>query len=103
MNYRKAIDIIENNYPKTTKMVNGRYQGGFDNHESDFGKALDKACEALEKQIQRKVIRDGTDDMDFIRCPQCENILGQIGDIYIDDCYQKYCDRCGQALDWSDV
>lgn len=35
--------------PKKCKMVNGKLQGGFPDHDSDTGKAIDKAIEALEK------------------------------------------------------
>lgn len=55
--------------------------------------------EALEKQIPKKVIKPckGT-----YKCPTCENY------IYVtdDDMYvygiepPKYCDECGQVIDW---
>lgn len=90
MNYRKAKNIIENNYPKTTKMVDGRYQGGFDDHESDFGQALDKACEALKKLIPMEPITKGDDTW----CPCCKDVVYDV---------EGYCPNCGQALDWSDV
>ena len=35
--------------PKKCKMVDGKLQGGFPDHDSDTGKAIDKAIEALEK------------------------------------------------------
>ena len=55
---------------------------------------------ALEKQIPKRVIRPYKGNY---KCPTCENY------IYItdDDLYvygiepPKYCDECGQALDWS--
>ena len=58
------------------------------------------AIEALEKQIPKRVIRLYKGNY---KCPTCENY------IYItdDDLYvygiepPKYCDECGQALDWS--
>lgn len=63
--------------------------------------ALERAKRAVRKvEIKMKVISDGTDDMDFTRCPCCESILGQVGDIYFEDCYPKHCEHCGQALDW---
>lgn len=58
------------------------------------------AIEALEKQMPKRVIRPYKGNY---KCPTCENY------IYItdDDLYvygiepPKYCDECGQALDWS--
>lgn len=52
MTENEAIEVLKNNYPKTCKMVNGRYQGGFDNTECDFGQALTIAISAL-KEIQQ--------------------------------------------------
>ena len=48
----KTIEVLKNNYPKMCKMVNGRYQGGFDDTECDFGQALTIAISAL-KEIQQ--------------------------------------------------
>ena len=52
MTAQEVIEILKNNYPKTCRMVNGRYQGGFDDTESDFGQALTMAISAL-KEIQQ--------------------------------------------------
>ena len=52
MTEQEAIEVLKNNYPKMCKMVNGRYQGGFDNTESDFGQALTMAISVL-KEIQQ--------------------------------------------------
>lgn len=52
MTENEAIKVLKNNYPKTCRMVNGRYQGGFDNTECDFGQALTIAITAL-KEIQQ--------------------------------------------------
>ena len=52
MTENEAVEILKNNYPKTCKMVNGRYQGGFDNTECNFGQALTMAIKAL-KEIQQ--------------------------------------------------
>ena len=67
--------------------------------EDDY-KANEMAIQALEKQIPKRVIRPYKGNY---KCPTCENY------IYItdDDLYvygiepPKYCDECGQALDWS--
>ena len=52
MTENEAVEILKNNYPKTCKMVNGRYRGGFDNTECNFGQALTMAIKAL-KEIQQ--------------------------------------------------
>ena len=49
MTNKEAIVHIEHIRPKKCKMVNGKLQGGFPDHDSDTGKAIDKAIEALEK------------------------------------------------------
>ena len=56
MKENEAIEILKNNYPKTCRMVNGRYQGGFDNVESDFGQALTMAISALKEVKQYREI-----------------------------------------------
>lgn len=56
-------------------------------------KARDLAIKALEKQIPKKP--DFTEDKEFALCPCCN------GNGLADK--QKYCDNCGQKLDWSDT
>ena len=51
MTNKEAIVHIEEIRPKKCKMVNGKLQGGFPDHDSDTGKAIDMAIEALEKQM----------------------------------------------------
>lgn len=55
-------------------------------------KARNLAIKALEKQIPKKP--DFTEDKEFALCPRCN------GKGLLDK--QKYCDNCGQKLDWSD-
>lgn len=50
------------------------------------------AVQALEKQVSKKP--DFTEDKEFALCPCC-NGKGLFNK-------QKYCDNCGQKLDWSD-
>lgn len=56
---------------------------------------------ALEKQIPKKA---GSIYKGDYKCPTCENYI----DITDDDLYiyeiepPKYCDECGQALDWGE-
>ena len=58
-----------------------------DNYE-----AITLAIKALEKQIPKKP--DFTEDKEFALCPCCN------GNGLADK--QKYCDNCGQRLDWSE-
>lgn len=51
MTNKEAIIHIEQIRPKKCRMVNGKLQGGFPDHDSDIGKAIDMAIEALEKQM----------------------------------------------------
>ena len=54
--------------------------------------ALDVAIQALEKQIPKKVL--STQDKEFALCPCCN------GKGLSDK--QKYCDNCGQRLDFKE-
>ena len=54
-------------------------------------KSIEIAIQALEKQIPKKP--DFTEDKEFALCPCC-NGKGLLNK-------QKYCDNCGQKLDWS--
>lgn len=56
MTENEVIELLKNNYPKTCKMVNGRLQGGFDDHECDVGIAIDLAINALEEVQQYRAI-----------------------------------------------
>lgn len=92
MDKSKAIEVIKGNFPKTVKMVNGRYKGGFDDHECELGQAFDTALESLERDIEKNPTYNPktTGQRDF--CPNCNAvILPSIRWIY-------FCDQCGQAL-----
>ena len=60
MKPEEAIEIIKQNFPKTCRMVNGRYQGGFDDTECDFGKALLMAIEAIKEMQKYQLIQNAT-------------------------------------------
>lgn len=60
--------------------------------------AKEKAIEALEKQIPKKVVFDK-----IYLCPNCgANAETDCGDDMLD--YRlNFCDNCGQKLDWSEI
>lgn len=119
MNENEAIKILRNNFPKTCKMVDGRYKGGFDDTECEFGKALllsisaleeiqqyhsigtvEECRKAREKQRAKKPIDEYIHCISKVHqgnCPVCGN------HVYADLCNitpMKYCQYCGQALSW---
>ena len=68
----------------------------------DFIIALRTAIESLEKQIPKKgsikYLSSYTDDPPVLLCPNCHEHIPTEG------CnFYKYCYKCGQALDWSDI
>ena len=63
------------------------------------------AIEALKNQIPKKPIEDTANLTDFktFHCPICnKRIVSRLDDEWIAGRPQKYCDNCGQALDWSE-
>lgn len=65
-------------------------------------KYLSIAADAIKKQIPKKPI---SYDKHYFICPGCREDLGKDEDaIYV---YQEippdFCEKCGQALDWSDT
>lgn len=78
MTESEAIKEMVKMHPKTCKMVNGRLQGGFDDHESDKGIAFDMTIQALEKQIPKKpIMKQYFEDSEekYLCCPTCGEIL----------------------------
>lgn len=65
----------------------------------DYKQALELGVKALEKQIPKKVVKDGKWSY---KCPCCgECAETDCGDAFYD--YRlDYCNGCGQKLDWSD-
>lgn len=43
----KTKDVLKKMVPKCAKLVNGRYQGGFSDWDSEEGKAVNEALHAL--------------------------------------------------------
>lgn len=67
-----------------------------------FPNVFGKWCRPNYKQLELysyrvpRLVRDSSICLDgyyYARCPRCQSSLGRD--------YQLYCDRCGQALDWS--
>lgn len=129
MTEKEAAEVLKNNYPKTCKMVNGRYQGGFDNTECNFGQALTMAIkalkevqqyrkigtveecrEAMEKQIPKKPVckpKPYNESVGFNEewfCPSCGVYIGYFYEGMDEPEQMEYCNECGQhiARDWSD-
>lgn len=102
MNEQEALELIKFKRPRTCKMVNGTYQGGFPDEESDVGIAFAIAINALEKQIAKKPSFEGDGYWngqlvyDTWICPCCDK--------HYEVEYEEYehCPSCGQKIDWSD-
>lgn len=45
---KSAIENLKEMYPKTVKMIDGRYTGGFDDYESEKGKSITLAIRSLQ-------------------------------------------------------
>ena len=121
MTEQEAIDVLLQNVPKCCKMVDGRYQGGFDNWDCDMGQAIrvavlalqdvrnyrkigtvEECQEAVEKQkpkavMNRKLLKDFHGSPYCIQgdCPNCECKS-------IKATATNYCYVCGQKLKWDE-
>ncbi len=74
-------------------------------HNNEVLQARDMAISALEKQIPKKpkVCDYGNETVNF-GCPICKRkIISKIGGDWCGGEISNCCDRCGQALDWSDT
>ena len=60
--------------------------------------AIQIAIQALEKQVPMKVKNSGERIPFEWHCPACGELLCDDG---YKDTYIKYCEHCGQKLDWS--
>lgn len=121
MTEQEAINVLLENVPKCCKMVDGRYQGGFDDWDCDMGQAIRVAVLALQdvqnyqkigtveeclkamvkqkpKAVKnRKLLKDFHGSPYCIQgdCPNCgcESIKATAND---------YCYVCGQHLKWDE-
>lgn len=120
MKENEAIEVLKNNYPKTCKMVNGRYQGGFDNKECDFGQALTTAVSALKEIQQYRAIGTVEECREAVEkqkakkprlnykpkffgratytCPRCGNYC--LEEFANERQNNRYCWDCGQKIDF---
>ena len=87
-----ALEIIKklSDRNMTTEVLENYMQ--FEDECVKKGFTFNSVIEAREKQIAKKP--DFTEDKKFALCPCC-NGKGLLNK-------QKYCDNCGQKLDWSD-
>lgn len=65
MTEKEAVEEMKRIHPKTCKMVNGRLQGGFDDHESESGIAFDMAIRALENEaVSKKLLEAAAEEIE---------------------------------------
>lgn len=97
MTNEEAMKIL---HPNTTltALAEVEYYGGFNGQEAKI-KAVEEACllacEALEKQIPKKVVK-GKDLFWEYQCPNtnCDTQFARHASY-------AFCPGCGQAIDWS--
>ena len=83
--------------------------------DADLILALDIAVAAVEKRIPKKPLKMPFDfselkgktyyeNYDNFLCPSCKKrIISNINGGWVAGRRQKYCDKCGQALDWEGI
>lgn len=94
MEPEKAIQILQENYPKTCRMVDGKLKGGFDDLESDLGQAITAAITALQtdwfeivvKSLRKCPCGDIWSTGDQILC-KTENVADAVADL-LEQLYQ---------------
>lgn len=86
--YQEALD-------KIAKHTNNPRSMYFNLGANEPKKYLDLLQELVDKETPKKVLRYKSQVyISLPKCPICKTIPHT--------CTQKYCDECGQALDWSD-
>lgn len=71
---QSRISLMKSDYPQIAK----------------YGEALELAVKALEKQIKKKYMRKGNQEI----CPCCGNDISRIAP------KEDYCHKCGQKIYW---
>ena len=87
MTYGEAIKHFKSLQKRYTKEHNGR-----------MCEKVNLALEALEKQIPKKPLHMHKN----YYCPICKEDGWMLWDDAIPNDMDKYCGKCGQAIDWSD-
>lgn len=82
---KKALQII---------CINQDIDGKGKEDEECIAFDFDRAVEALEKQIPKKVLKIQGDKLKFGTCPCCERRISTVEG-------GNYCQNCGNAIDWS--
>lgn len=102
MTHEEAIkcieDVLDSDYHYDESL-------GYQLTSDDF-EWLEKAKEVLKKRTPQKPIIESAHYVDFddFLCPFCKNkIISRLDGKWTVGKPQKYCDECGQALDWSDT
>lgn len=85
MTEKEAIEVLLKNVPKCCKMVDGRYQGGFDDWDCDMGQAIRVAVLALQDIQQYRAIGTVEELTMGKRCISLVKRHGTIGEM-IDEC-----------------
>ena len=67
-------------------------------YDAEFESALALAISALEKQIPKKPLHMHKN----YYCPICKEDGWMLWDDAVPNDMDKYCGKCGQAIDWSD-
>ena len=87
MTYEEAIKHFKSLQKRYTKEHNGR-----------MCEKVNLALEALEKQIPKKPLHMHKN----YYCPICKEDGWMLWDDAIPNDMDKYCGKCGQAIDWRD-
>lgn len=71
--------------------------------DETYCQAMDKAIKAVKKTIPQKVTHEAT-LYKCCTCPNCKNVVDEFTDFLGKKVRVqfKYCNICGQALDWSE-
>ena len=87
MTYEEAIKHFKSLQKRYTKEHNGR-----------MCEKVNLALEALEKQVPKKPLHMHKN----YYCPICKEAGWMLWDDAIPNDMDKYCGKCGQALDWKE-
>ena len=86
MNVQEAIEIIQNELPFTSGVIED---------------ALHLVGGCVNKQIPKKGIMIGDNYSSVLSCPKCRKPIVNVWNIAKYE--PNYCHYCGQSLDWSDT